>query len=209
MSEPQAQWTTSRSLPQQPKGLPKRYRATALQRLRRFMYSFILFFTPRRRRLPRHRPVDVNHLLGEQPLVQALDRLTSSDPPAPSERPFKRGGDGFGSLVDADLTALDALQSLPHVADRDRDDWQIASQRLLHHIRRSLLAGREDEDIARAHIDWDLGVRHAPGDDQLGGQSLVEYLHRPPGQIESLPFVRRVAGEENQPPALRQPQPSQ
>src|SRR5215471_13305947 len=107
----------------------------------------ILFFTPRRRRLPRHRPVDIDHLLGEQPLVQALDRLTSSDPPAPSERPFKRGSDGFGSLIDTDLTAFDAFQSLPNVADLDRDDRQIASQRLLDHIRRSLLAGREDEDI--------------------------------------------------------------
>src|SRR5215475_15159768 len=116
----------------------------------------ILFFTPRRRRLPRHRPVDVNHLLGEQPLVQALDRLTSSDPPAPSERPFKRGGDGFGPLVDADFTAFDALQSLPHVADLDRDDRQIASQSLLDHIRRSLLTGREDEDITCAHVDGDL-----------------------------------------------------
>src|SRR5262245_57880836 len=127
----------------------------------------ILFFTLRRWGLPYHRPVNVNHLLRKQPLVQALDCLTSSDPPAPSERPFKRCGDGFGSLFGADLTSFDALQSLPHVADRDRDDRQIASQCLLHHIWRSLLAGREDEDIACAHIDGDLGVRHAPGDDQL------------------------------------------
>src|SRR5215813_6454679 len=91
------------------------------------------------RRLPHHRQVDVNHLLGEQPLVQALDRLMAPDPPASSERSFKRGCDGFGSLVDADLTAFDALQPLPDVADRDRDDRQITSQRLLHHIRRSLL----------------------------------------------------------------------
>src|SRR5262245_50997511 len=99
----------------------------------------ILLFTLRRRRLPHHRPLDVNHLLGEQLLVQALDRLIAFDPPAPSERPFKRSGDGFGPFVGADLTSFDALQSLPDVADRDRDDRQIASQRLLYYIWRSLL----------------------------------------------------------------------
>src|SRR5262245_43040550 len=71
--------------------------------------THILLFRLRRRRLPHHRPVDVNHLLGEQPLVQALDRLMASDPPTPSEHSFKRGGDGFGSLVGADLTAFDTL----------------------------------------------------------------------------------------------------
>src|SRR5262249_19715635 len=78
--------------------------------------------------LPTPRRVDDNPFLGQPPLAQAWARSTSSDPPASSERSFKRGGDGFGPIVDANLTAFDVLQPLPDVADRYRDDRQIASQ---------------------------------------------------------------------------------
>src|SRR5438093_89447 len=143
------------------------------------------------------RAVDGEHLLRQRPFVQVLHRLAAGAPLAAAQHTLERRRDGFGPVIGAELTAFDAPQTQGDVADRNRYHREIAGERLLHDVGRTLLHRREDEGIARVHEVRNLGVGCAPGEYQLGGDRAIEDVYRGSRQAVSLTWQGGLSGEQD------------
>src|SRR2546425_8449655 len=82
-------------------------------------------------------------------LVELLHPLSAGGPCAAFERADQGGRDRLRLVVGADLAAREVAQPFGHVADGDGHHWEIAGQRLLDHVGRSLLARGEHQRVAR------------------------------------------------------------